>query len=72
MTGGDLSAVLGSLSGLGFGNALLSALGLREQTDARCFIGDLALRHGVVWTQTPMLDPGVAIVRSGGTVDLRD
>ena len=72
MSGGNLSAVLVSLSGLEFGNALVAALGLPQQTDIRCFVGDLALRRGVVSTKTLMLDTGVAIVRGAGTVDLRD
>jgi len=72
MAGGNLSAVLVSLSGLEFGNALAAALGLPQQTNVRCFVGDLALRRGIVDTRTLMLDTGVAIVRGAGTVDLRN
>ncbi len=72
MSGGNLSAVLVSLSGLEFGNAVVAALGLPQQTDVRCFVGDWALRRGIVDTRTLMLDTGVAIVRGAGTVDLRD
>lgn len=72
MSGGDLNAVLVSLSGLEFGNALTAAIGLPQQTNVRCFVGDLALRQGIVSTRTLMLDTGVAIVRGAGTVDLRD
>jgi len=72
MAGGNLSAVLVSLSGLEFGNAIVAALGLPQQTNVRCFVGDLALRRGIVETRTLMLDTGVAIVRGAGTVDLRD
>lgn len=72
MSGGNLSAVLVSLSGLEFGNAVIAALGLPQQTNVRCFVGDLALRRGIVSTRTLMLDTGVAIVRGAGTVDLRD
>ena len=72
MAGGNLSAVLVSLSGLEFGNAIVAALGLPQQTHVRCFVGDLDLRRGIVDTRTLMLDTGVAIVRGAGTVDLRD
>lgn len=72
MVGGNLNAVLVSLSGLEFGNAIVAALGLPQQTNVRCFVGDWALRSGIVDTRTLMLDTGVAIVRGAGTVDLRD
>jgi uncharacterized protein involved in outer membrane biogenesis len=72
MAGGNLSAVLVSLSGLEFGNALLAALGLPQQTSVQCFVGDLKLQQGIVDTRTLMLDTGVAIVRGAGTIDLRD
>jgi len=72
MSGGNLSAVLVSLTGLEFGNALVAALGLPEQTNVRCFVGDLALKRGLVETRTLMLDTGVAIVRGAGDVNLRD
>ena len=72
MSGGDLDAVLVSLSGLEFGNALAAAIGLPQQTHVRCFVGDLTLRQGIVETRTLVLDTGVAIVRGAGTVDLRD
>jgi uncharacterized protein involved in outer membrane biogenesis len=72
MAGGNLSAVLVSLSGLEFGNAVIAALGVPQQTSVRCFVGDWGLRSGIVDTRTLMLDTGVAIVRGAGTVDLRD
>jgi uncharacterized protein involved in outer membrane biogenesis len=71
MTGGNLSALLVSLSGLEFGNALIAALGLPNQTDVRCFVGDFALTKGLVDTRTLLLDTGTAIVRGGGTVNLK-
>jgi hypothetical protein len=40
MSGGDLSAVLVDLSGLHFGKALLSALGMPDKTRVQCFVGD--------------------------------
>ncbi len=71
MTGGNLSALLVSLSGLEFGNALIAALGLPHQTDVRCFVGDFGLAHGLLSTRTLLLDTGTAIVRGGGTVNLK-
>jgi uncharacterized protein involved in outer membrane biogenesis len=72
MSGGSVSAVLVSLTGLEFGNALVAALGLPQQTNVRCFVGDLALKRGLVETRTLMLDTGVAIVRGAGEINLRD
>ncbi|HET9148420.1 MAG TPA: AsmA family protein, partial [Acetobacteraceae bacterium] len=71
MQGGNLSALLVALSGLQFGNAVISALGLPKQTNVRCFIGDFALNHGIIDTRTLLLDTGTALVNGGGTVDLR-
>jgi uncharacterized protein involved in outer membrane biogenesis len=71
MTGGNLSAIMVSLSGLEFGNALISALGLPRQTDVRCFVGDFALNHGILDNRTLLLDTGTAVVRGGGTVNLK-
>ncbi len=70
MAGGDLSSVLVDLTGLQFGNALLSALGLPAKTPVQCFVGDLALQHGVVDFRTLVLDTGEGITNVGGTVDL--
>ncbi len=72
MVGGDLSAILVNLSGLEFGNALLSALGMPKRTPVECFIGDLALQRGVMEIRTLVLDTGEAIVLGGGSADLRD
>jgi hypothetical protein len=46
MIGGDLSALLVDLSGLEFGNALLSALGMPKRTPVECMIADFALQRG--------------------------
>jgi uncharacterized protein involved in outer membrane biogenesis len=70
MAGGNLSAVLVDLTGLEFGNALLSALGVPHQTSVKCFVGDLGLRRGLVDFRSMTLDTGEAIVNIGGTVDL--
>jgi uncharacterized protein involved in outer membrane biogenesis len=70
MTGGDLSALLVDLSGLEFGNALLSALGIPNRATLRCFIGDMTLTHGVLSTKTMALDTSEADVHGTGTINL--
>jgi hypothetical protein len=70
MAGGNLSAVLVDLTGLQFGNALLSRLGIPKQTPVECFIGDLGLRRGVLDVKAMTLDTGEAIVNVVGDVDL--
>ena len=71
MVGGDLSALLVDLSGLQFGNALLSALGRPQRTPVQCFVSNLALRQGVLDFNTMVLDTGEAITEVGGNIDLR-
>ena len=70
MAGGDLSAVLVDLTGLEFGKALLSALGVPEKTPVHCFVGDLDLRRGDLDFAAMTLDTGEAIVNVGGDVNL--
>jgi uncharacterized protein involved in outer membrane biogenesis len=70
MAGGDLSAVLIDLTGLQFGNALLSALGVPSKTPVQCFVGDLGLKRGVLDFTAVTLDTGEAITNVGGDVDL--
>ena len=71
MVGGDLSALLVDLSGLQFGNALLSALGMPQKTPVQCFVGNLELRRGILDFTTMVLDTGKAITEVGGNIDLR-
>ncbi len=71
MAGGDLSALLVNLSGLQFGKAALSALGLPNRTKVECFIADLALRRGLLAIQALVLDTGEAVVEGTGTVSLK-
>ena len=71
MVGGDLSALLVDLSGLHFGNALLSALGMPQKTPVQCFISNLVLRQGILDFNTMVLDTGEAITEVGGNIDLR-
>ena len=70
MAGGNLSAVLVDLTGLHFGKALLSALGIPSQTPIECFVGDLEMKRGVLDFKILTLDTGEAIVNVGGNVDL--
>jgi hypothetical protein len=72
MAGGDLSSLLVDLSGLEFGNALLSALGVPQRTPVQCLVDDMPLRQGVLSLQPLILDTGEAIVNGSGTVNLRD
>jgi AsmA family protein len=70
MAGGDLSAILVDLTGLHFGNALLSALGVPDKTQVQCFVGDLGLERGIVDFKAMTLDTGEGITNVGGNVDL--
>ncbi len=70
MAGGDLSAVLVDLTGLHFGKALLSALGVPSKTPVQCFVGDLGLKRGTLDFDAFLLDTGEALVNVGGNVDL--
>ena len=70
MAGGDLSAVLVDLTGLQFGNALLSALGVPNKTQVQCFVGDLGLQRGVLEFKAMTLETGEGVTNVGGNVDL--
>jgi uncharacterized protein involved in outer membrane biogenesis len=72
MVGGDLSAVLVDLSGLEFGNALLSALGMPKRAQVECFITEAGLDRGILQLQSLVLDSSEAIVTGTGGANLRD
>jgi uncharacterized protein involved in outer membrane biogenesis len=72
MIGGDLSALLVDLSGLEFGNALLSALGMPKRTPVECMIADFSLQKGLLNTRTLLLVTKEANVHGAGWVDLRN
>lgn len=72
MTGGDLSALLVDLSGLEFGNALLSALGVPQRTPVECMIADFSLQKGLLNTRTLLLVTKEANVHGTGWVNLRN
>jgi uncharacterized protein involved in outer membrane biogenesis len=70
MSGGNVSALLVDLSGLQFGNALLSALGIPDRATLECLIGRFTLKQGVLSTQTMLIDTSEAVVHGTGTIDL--
>ena len=70
MAGGDLSAVLVDLTGLQFGKALLSALGIPQKTQVECFVGDLGMQRGILDFKAMTLDTGEAITNVGGNLNL--
>lgn len=70
MTGGDLSAVLVSLSGLQFGNALISALGLPERLQVRCAVVAMPLVDGVLDTRVAVIDTESDNILGDGAIDL--
>ena len=70
MSGGDLSALLVSLSGLQFGNALANALGIPNRADLRCMLIDLPLNRGVVSTRLLLIDTTQSNIRGTGTINL--
>ncbi len=71
MAGGNLSALLIDLSGLEFGKALLSAIGMPSQTPVDCMISDFALNHGLVTTRALLVDTGEALIGGSGHANLR-
>jgi uncharacterized protein involved in outer membrane biogenesis len=69
--GGNLSALLQDLSGLQFGDALLSALGIPNKAQIRCLRSDFTLTDGVLKTNVFALDTTEAVTRGTGTIDFR-
>lgn len=72
MAGGSLSALLIDLSGLEFGKALLSALGVPNQTPVHCMIADFDLRQGQVASQALLVDTGEALIGGTGAMNLKN
>jgi uncharacterized protein involved in outer membrane biogenesis len=69
--GGDLSALLVALSGLQFGNALLSALGIPDRDRIECFVADFTLQRGELQTRALLLDTTSDITSGSGAINLR-
>jgi AsmA family protein len=70
--GGNMSALLVDLTGLEFGNALLSAMGLPNRANIECFVADLPMRGGIASTNVLLLDTDEGRITGQGTIDFRD
>lgn len=70
-SGGNLSALLVDLSGLQFGNALLSALGVPSRERVECLITDVMLTNGNAQSRLTMLDTNDSRVGITGAVNLK-
>lgn len=66
--GGNLSALLVDLSGLQFGNALLSAIGVPSRAKIQCFIADIGMQRGLASVKTLFLDLDSDRVLGKGTL----
>jgi len=72
ISGGNLSALLIDLTGLEFGNALLSALGVPNRANIECFVTDLPMHAGIVDTKVLLLDTNEARLIGKGSIDFRN
>ncbi|MCB4824352.1 AsmA family protein [Roseicella aerolata] len=68
--GGNISSLLADLSGLQFGKALLSALGIPERAQIECLIGDFGLTRGALRIRTLLLDTDSHVVTGSGVAGL--
>lgn len=68
---GDISALLHDIAGLAIGPAILSALGIPQRADLRCFIADMPLRDGILSTKTFLLQSSEARTLGEGTINLK-
>ncbi len=68
--GGNVSALLVDLSGLQFGNALLSALGIPDRATLQCMALDLTLVQGLATARTALLDTDEGRVEMQGWISL--
>lgn len=66
---GDVNALLLDLSGLQFGRAVLSALGIPDKEVLRCIIVDATMRQGVAATTRLVIDTSAHIVTGGARAD---
>ncbi len=69
-SGGNVSALLVDLSGLQFGNALLSALGIPSRAIVQCFILDFTMQRGLATARTLFLDTNEDRVAGKGSLSL--
>jgi uncharacterized protein involved in outer membrane biogenesis len=70
--GGNLSALLVDISGLEFGNALLSELGVPNRATINCFVTDLPLHHGQMDAKAFLLDTSEGRITGTGGLDFTD
>ena len=70
--GGNLSALLVDLSGLQFGNALLSAIGVPSREQIQCLITDVMLTNGNAQSRLTMLDTNASRIGIMGGVNLKN
>ncbi len=70
--GGNLSALLVDITGLEFGNALLSALGVPNRANIQCFVTDLPLNAGILSARAFLLDTSEGRLTGRGDLDFRD
>jgi uncharacterized protein involved in outer membrane biogenesis len=68
--GGNISALLVDLAGLQVGDAILSALGVPNQTNVQCLVSDFVLTDGVVDTKALLLATPEANILGDGSVNL--
>ncbi|MBE7210383.1 MAG: AsmA family protein [Gluconacetobacter diazotrophicus] len=69
---GNISALLHDIAGLELGNAILSALGLPNRADLRCFVLDMPLKDGILSTNAFLLQSSEARSVGQGSFNLRD
>ncbi|MDP9096013.1 MAG: AsmA family protein [Pseudomonadota bacterium] len=70
-SGGNLSALLVDLSGLQFGNALLSALGIPNRAQIECLVTDFVLKNGEAESRLTMLDTNEARIGITGGISFK-
>lgn len=68
--GGDISSFIVSISGLQFGNALLSALGIPRRERLMCMATDWGLAGGMASIRTMVLDTDASRIGVTGRVNL--
>jgi uncharacterized protein involved in outer membrane biogenesis len=67
--GGNLSALLVDITGLQFGNALLSALGVPNRANIQCFVTDMPLQRGKLDSKVFLLDTDEGRLTGTGGLD---
>jgi uncharacterized protein involved in outer membrane biogenesis len=70
--GGNVSALLVDISGLEFGNALLSALGVPNRATLECFVADMPLHRGQLDSKVFLADTSEGRITGKGGVDFTD